>query len=154
MSEGGMERGTSIVLLYSQLHHHSVKAVHFINPRYDYGLKKQFCDTFLLAMCVLHPHTTPCNRYCSYNTVFLFYDFFVIKEIIKKLLLMNIQVLIYTECTKCQEHLHQLQSLLPSEQHQFVRAWSLQGVESIPQGCWPMLTPMLPTVMLSWLDVI
>uniref|UniRef100_A0A8C7DTI1 Ig-like domain-containing protein n=1 Tax=Oncorhynchus kisutch TaxID=8019 RepID=A0A8C7DTI1_ONCKI len=28
------------------------------------------------------------------------------------------------------------------------------GVESIPQGCWPMLTPMLPTVVSSWLDVL
>uniref|UniRef100_A0A4W5PMM3 Uncharacterized protein n=1 Tax=Hucho hucho TaxID=62062 RepID=A0A4W5PMM3_9TELE len=30
----------------------------------------------------------------------------------------------------------------------------LNGVESVPQGCWPMLTPMLPTVMSSWLDVL
>uniref|UniRef100_A0A4W5MK21 Fibronectin type-III domain-containing protein n=1 Tax=Hucho hucho TaxID=62062 RepID=A0A4W5MK21_9TELE len=27
------------------------------------------------------------------------------------------------------------------------RTWTLQGVESVPQGCWPMLTPMLPTVV-------
>ena len=33
---------------------------------------------------------------------------------------------------------------LQSEQPQFVGAWTLQGVESVPQGCWPMLTPMLP----------
>uniref|UniRef100_A0A4W5MLI1 Fibronectin type-III domain-containing protein n=1 Tax=Hucho hucho TaxID=62062 RepID=A0A4W5MLI1_9TELE len=33
------------------------------------------------------------------------------------------------------------------------RTWTLQGVESVPQGCWPMLTPMLPTVVSSWLDV-
>jgi hypothetical protein len=25
-------------------------------------------------------------------------------------------------------------------------AWHLQGVESVQQWCWPMLTPMLPTV--------
>ena len=42
---------------------------------------------------------------------------------------------------------------LPSEQPQFV-AWTRQGVESLPQGCSPMLTPMLPTVVSSWLDVI
>uniref|UniRef100_A0A8C7HLC4 Y+L amino acid transporter 2 n=1 Tax=Oncorhynchus kisutch TaxID=8019 RepID=A0A8C7HLC4_ONCKI len=29
----------------------------------------------------------------------------------------------------------------------------LNGVGSILQGCWPMLTPMLPTVVSSWLDV-
>jgi hypothetical protein len=33
--------------------------------------------------------------------------------------------------------------LLPSDQLQLIKAWVLQGVESIPQGCWPMLTPML-----------
>ena len=26
-----------------------------------------------------------------------------------------------------------------------------KGVEGVPQGCWPMLTPMLPTVVSSWL---
>ena len=31
---------------------------------------------------------------------------------------------------------------------------TLQGVESLPQGFWPMLTPMLPTVVSSWLDVL
>ena len=31
---------------------------------------------------------------------------------------------------------------------------TLQGVESVPQGCWSMLTPMLPTVVSSWLDVL
>jgi hypothetical protein len=31
---------------------------------------------------------------------------------------------------------------------------TLQGVESVPQECWPMLTPMLPTVVSSWLDVL
>ena len=44
--------------------------------------------------------------------------------------------------------------ILPSEQPQSVGAWTLQGVKSIPQGCWPMLTPMLPTVVSSWLDVL
>ena len=34
---------------------------------------------------------------------------------------------------------------MPSEQPQFVVAWTLQGVKSLPQGCWPMLTPMLLT---------
>jgi hypothetical protein len=42
----------------------------------------------------------------------------------------------------------------PSEQLQFVVAWTLQGVESVPHGCWPMLTSILPTVVSSWLDVI
>jgi hypothetical protein len=32
---------------------------------------------------------------------------------------------------------------LPSEKPQFVEAWTLQSVESVPQGCRPMLTPML-----------
>ncbi|XP_064796889.1 glucosidase 2 subunit beta-like isoform X3 [Oncorhynchus masou masou] len=32
--------------------------------------------------------------------------------------------------------------------------WTLQGVESVPQGCWLMLTPMLLTVVSSWLDVL
>jgi hypothetical protein len=35
---------------------------------------------------------------------------------------------------------------LPSEQPQFVRALTLQGVKGVPQGYWPMLTPILPTV--------
>jgi hypothetical protein len=35
----------------------------------------------------------------------------------------------------------------PPEQPQFVRVWSLQGVESVPQGRWSMLTP---TVVSSW----
>uniref|UniRef100_A0AAZ3R5U2 Calpain 1, (mu/I) large subunit a n=1 Tax=Oncorhynchus tshawytscha TaxID=74940 RepID=A0AAZ3R5U2_ONCTS len=30
----------------------------------------------------------------------------------------------------------------------------LYGVESVPQGCWPMLTPMFPTVVSSCLDVL
>ena len=30
----------------------------------------------------------------------------------------------------------------------------LQGVKSVPQGCRPMLTSMLPTVVSSWLDVL
>ena len=62
-------------------------------------------------------------------------------------------ILIYTECTKHEEHLpnFELRSRLPSEQPQFVRGWTLQGVESVPQGCWPMLTPMLPTVVSSWM---
>jgi hypothetical protein len=44
--------------------------------------------------------------------------------------------------------------LLPSEQLQFIGAWTLQGGKSIPRGCWPMLTPVLPTVVSSWLDVL
>ena len=36
---------------------------------------------------------------------------------------------------------------------QFVGAWTPQGVESIPQECWPMLTPLLHTVVSSWLVV-
>ena len=43
---------------------------------------------------------------------------------------------------------------LPSEQLHFIVAWTLQGVESIPQGCWPMLTPMISTVVSSWLVVL
>ena len=50
----------------------------------------------------------------------------------------------------CQQHLVYTEY---TKQPQLVRAWILQGVESIPQGCWPMLTPMLPTVLSSWLDV-
>jgi hypothetical protein len=40
------------------------------------------------------------------------------------------------------EHLPnvEMHPLFPSEQPQFIGAWILQGV-----GCWPMLTPMLPT---------
>jgi hypothetical protein len=30
----------------------------------------------------------------------------------------------------------------------------LKHVKSVPQRCWPMLTPMLPTVVSSWLDVL
>ena len=45
-----------------------------------------------------------------------------------------------------------LPSSLPSKQPQFAGAWTLQGVESVSQGCWPMLTPLLPTVVSSWLD--
>jgi hypothetical protein len=41
---------------------------------------------------------------------------------------------IYTDCTNHSEH-------------------GLQGVESIPQRCWPMLTPKLATVVSRWLDV-
>ena len=48
----------------------------------------------------------------------------------------------------------ELHLLLPSEQPQFVGAWTIQGVESVPQGCWSMLTPMRPTVVPSWLDVL
>ena len=55
----------------------------------------------------------------------------------------------HTECTKhCTAFWPQF------EQPQLVGAWTLHGVESIPQGCWPMLTPMLPTVLWSWLDVL
>jgi hypothetical protein len=38
-------------------------------------------------------------------------------------------------------------------QPQFVRARTLHGVESVPQGCWPMLTPILPTVVSGCLNV-
>ena len=31
---------------------------------------------------------------------------------------------------------------------------NLSGHESVPKGCWPMLTPMLPTVVSSWLDLL
>ena len=37
---------------------------------------------------------------------------------------------------------------LTSEQPEFVGVWTRQGVESVPQGCWPMFTPMLPTGVL------
>jgi hypothetical protein len=43
---------------------------------------------------------------------------------------------------------------LPPEQPQFVGAWTLQGVKIIPQGCWPMFTPMLSIVVSSWLDIL
>jgi hypothetical protein len=43
---------------------------------------------------------------------------------------------------------------LPSEQPQFVRAWTRQCVKSNPPGCWPMLTPTLPTFVSSWMDVL
>ena len=33
-------------------------------------------------------------------------------------------------------------------------AWILQGDKSVPQGCWPMLIPMFPTVVSSWLYVL
>jgi hypothetical protein len=46
------------------------------------------------------------------------------------------------------------QDLKPSELPQLVRAQTPQGGECVPQGCWPMLTPMLPTVVSSWLDVL
>ena len=48
----------------------------------------------------------------------------------------------------------QLQPILPSEQPQFVVAWTLQGVESGQQGYWSILTPMLPAVVSKWLDVL
>ena len=41
---------------------------------------------------------------------------------------------------------------MPSEEPQFIVAWTLQCVKSVPQGCTGMLTPMLPTVVSSWLD--
>ena len=54
-----------------------------------------------------------------------------------------------TECTKHKGHLTniELHPLLPPEQPQFIGVWTLQGGESVPQGCWPMLTPMLLTVV-------
>jgi hypothetical protein len=60
-----------------------------------------------------------------------------------------------TECTKHWEHIFdiELHPLLLSKQPQFVRAWTL-FVKSVPQGCSPILTPMLPTVVGSWLDVL
>ena len=63
---------------------------------------------------------------------------------------------LYTEYTKHEEHLPniELHPPFPSEQPQFVREWTLRGVESVPQGGWPTLTPMLPTVVSSWLDVL
>ena len=48
----------------------------------------------------------------------------------------------YTECTKHLPNI-ELHPLLPSEQPQFVRAWTLRGVESVPQGCWPMSTSIV-----------
>jgi hypothetical protein len=45
-------------------------------------------------------------------------------------------------------------SLSPSEQPRLVRPRTLQCVESFPQECWPMLTPMLPTVVSTCLDVL
>ena len=44
--------------------------------------------------------------------------------------------------------------LSTSEKPEFVGTWNLQGVEGVPQGCWPMLTTMLPTVVSSWLYVL
>jgi hypothetical protein len=35
----------------------------------------------------------------------------------------------------------------PSPQPEYVVAWTLQGVERIPQGCWPMSTPIILTVV-------
>ncbi|XP_071030141.1 long-chain fatty acid transport protein 4-like isoform X1 [Oncorhynchus clarkii lewisi] len=40
-----------------------------------------------------------------------------------------------------------LKEVNKTEEPQFVRSWTLQRVESVPQGCWPMLTPMLPPVV-------
>ena len=48
----------------------------------------------------------------------------------------------------------ELHPLLPSEQPQFIEARTLQGVENIPQGCWPMLTPIRPTIVSNWLNVL
>jgi hypothetical protein len=63
---------------------------------------------------------------------------------------------IYTQCRKHYEHLPniEMRSTLPSEQPQFGGAWTLQGVKSVLQGCWPMLTRMNPTVVSSLLDVL
>ena len=60
------------------------------------------------------------------------------------------------KCAKHYEHHPNIElcPLFTSEQSPFVRAWTLQGVESVPQGCWPMLTPMLHRVVSSWLDVL
>ena len=60
-------------------------------------------------------------------------------------------VTINTDCTKHLEHFPniELHPFLPSEQSQNVGAWTLQGVKSVPQRCWPMLTLMLPTVVSS-----
>jgi hypothetical protein len=44
--------------------------------------------------------------------------------------------------------------ICPPEQLQLVGVWTLQGVESVPQGCWPIWTPLLPTVVPTWLNVL
>jgi hypothetical protein len=51
---------------------------------------------------------------------------------------------ICTECTKHHEHIMNINS----------SGHGLQSVKSIPLGCWSMLTPMLPTVVSSWLGVL
>jgi hypothetical protein len=59
---------------------------------------------------------------------------------------------IHTDSTQHFENLPniELQSpLLLSEQPQFVGVWTLLGVKRFP--CWPILTPMLPTVVKHWL---
>ena len=38
--------------------------------------------------------------------------------------------------------------VLPSAQPKFVRAWTPQGIKSVPQGCWPIRTQLLFTVVL------
>lgn len=43
----------------------------------------------------------------------------------------------------------QIRPPLPSERPKFDREWTLQGIQSVPQGCWPMWTLMLPTVVKS-----
>jgi hypothetical protein len=48
----------------------------------------------------------------------------------------------------------ELHPILPSKQPQFVGAWTIQWVESVPQGCWSMLNTTVPTVLLNWLDVL
>jgi hypothetical protein len=46
----------------------------------------------------------------------------------------------------------ELHHLSSSEQSQFVKAWTLQHVEMFHRDAGPMLNPMLPTVVSSWLD--
>ena len=80
-----------------------------------------------------------CVRY-RFNIVFIIYHIKNYK---------NIPIFVYTLSV---QNIRNILSL-SSEQPQFFRAWTLQGVESLPQGCWPLLTPMLLTVVWSWLDV-
>jgi hypothetical protein len=64
------------------------------------------------------------------------------------------QVIQYFNAFESSEVYKTIIALMPSEQPHVIGAWTLQGVESVPQECWPMLTPMLPTVVSSWLDVL
>jgi hypothetical protein len=63
---------------------------------------------------------------------------------------------LYAECTKHWEHFPNIELQLFYSQNSLSLSghWTLQGVKSIPQGWWPMLTTMLLTVVSSWLDVL